>query len=311
MAEPHIDMPIGLTPPVNGRDRAFDLLTEINTRDFITALGLDNLKTGRRALAALLRPLAARFARQVLTFDEIVGARGLPAAGEWVTRQFAAGYTVSGWRDELRRGPVLFVSNHPGLTDALALFAAIGRNDLAIIARHRDFLHAIPNIARYLIYVSDEGSDRSLAIRSVRDHLRAGRAVLLFPAGKIEPDPLALPGAAESLRAWSGSIGLIARLAPDALIAPVIVSGVLSRAALRNPVTRIRRQKKDREWLAATLQVIVPAYQNLQPHLCFGAPARAGDLVARYGDSAAVTQAVIARALDLLPADGPAVTATP
>jgi 1-acyl-sn-glycerol-3-phosphate acyltransferase len=219
-----------------------------------------------------------------------------------VTSQFAAGYDVSGWQETFRSGPTLFVSNHPGLTDALALFAAIGRNDLAIIARHRDFLHAIPNIARYLIYVSDEGSDRSLAIRAVRDHLRAGRSVLLFPAGKIEPDPLALPGAAEALSAWSGSIGLIARLTPEARIVPVIVSGVLSRAALRNPITRIRRQKKDREWLAATLQVIVPAYQRVQVRICFGPPARAGELVAQYGDSAAVTQAVIARARALLPA---------
>lgn len=301
MTEPRIGTQAGFTPPVSGRDAAFQLLVEINTNDFITAIGLEHLKTGRRALAALLRPLAARFARQVLTFDEIVATRGLPEAGAWVASQFAAGYDVSGWQDAFRSGPVLFVSNHPGLTDALALFAAIGRNDLAIIARHRDFLHAIPNIARYLIYVSDEGSDRSLAIRAVRDHLRAGRAVLLFPAGKIEPDPLALPGAAEALSAWSSSIGLIARLAPDAVIVPVIVSGVLSRAALRNPITRIRRREKDRNWLAATLQVIVPAYQNTRVQLAFGAPARAADLVAQHGDAAGVTQAVIARARALLP----------
>ncbi|MCS7059788.1 MAG: glycerol acyltransferase [Anaerolineae bacterium] len=299
MARPQAE--IGLNPHMGGQNSAFEELVRINTNDFITAIGLEHLKRGRGILTALLRPLAVRFAKQVLMFDEIVATRGLPAAGEWVTREFAAGYTVLGWREELRNGPVLFVSNHPGLTDALALFAAIDRNDLAIIARHRDFLHAIPNIARYLIYVSDEGSDRSLAIRAVRDHLRAGRAVLLFPAGKIEPDPLALPGAAEALSEWSSSIGLIARLVPEALIAPVIVSGVLSRAALRNPITRIRKQKKDREWLAATLQVIVPAYQHVQVHLNFGAPVPAGELVRHYGDAIAVTQAVVARARALLP----------
>ena len=87
-----------------------------------------------------------------------------------------------------------------------------------------------------------------------------------------------LPGAAEALERWSGSVDLFARLVPNLTVVPVVVSGVLSRAALRNPLIRIRRRRSDREWLAATFQMLLPALRNVTTRVEFGVAIRAGDV---------------------------------
>ena len=47
------------------------------------------------------------------------------------------------------------------------------------------------------------------------------------------------------------------------MVVPVAVTGVISTSALRNPLIHLRRRRRDREWLAATLQVLVPALRNV------------------------------------------------
>jgi len=54
-----------------------------------------------------------------------------------------------------------------------------------------------------------------------------------------------------------------------------VVSGVISPSALRNPLIHLRRRRRDREWLAATLQVLVPALRNVDSRVDFGRPAYA------------------------------------
>jgi hypothetical protein len=108
----------------------------------------------------------------------------------------------------------------------------------------------------------------------VAQHLRRQGTLLLFPGGQIEPDPALLPDAAAALDAWSESVDLFARLVPDLTIVPALVSGVLSPAALRHPLTRIRRAETDRRWLGATLQFIRPA--DVTVRVSFGPPIVAG-----------------------------------
>ena len=108
--------------------------------------------------------------------------------------------------------------------------------------------------------------------------------MLTFPAGNIEPDPAALPGAIESLDHWSLSADLFARLTPRLAVVPVAVSGVISPSALRTPLVHLRRRRRDREWLAATLQVLVPALRNVDVNVEFGHPIRA-EAGATIGDA--------------------------
>jgi hypothetical protein len=173
---------------------------------------------------------------------------------------------------------VLLAANHPGLADSIALFANVPRRDLRVMAAQRLLLAALPNTSRYLIPVPEGSSGRLGAVRTVARHLRGGGAVLTFPGGRIEPDPAVLPGALEALERWSESLDLFARLVPGLTVVPAVVSGVLSPTALRNPLTFVRRQRRDREWLAATLQMLTPALRDVTTKVAFGRPLRAGEV---------------------------------
>jgi putative hemolysin len=199
-------------------------------------------------------------------------------------------------------GPVLFLANHPGMTDTVSLFASIPRPDLRIVAADRPFLRALAATDPLLFYVSEENNARLNVVRQVAVHLRAGGAVLTFPAGHIEPDPLVLPGAEASLADWSSSIGVFARLAPETQIIPVIASGVLAPKATHHPLTRLRRRPKDRERLGATIQILAgvlwPSWWTdlwqVTVNVQFAPPIAAADLVHLH-DPEKITAAVLER----------------
>jgi hypothetical protein len=77
---------------------------------------------------------------------------------------------------------------------------------------------------------------------------------------------------------------IFARLTSGLAIVPVVVSGVISPSALRNPLIHLRRRSRDREWLAATLQVLVPALRNVDGTVEFGHPIHA-EAVAAIGEA--------------------------
>jgi putative hemolysin len=156
-----------------------------------------------------------------------------------------------------RSGPVLLLSNHPGMTDTLALLAAIPRDDLLVLAADKPFLRALRCASRSLIFIPEEIAKRLPVVRRAITHLRSGGALLTFPAGEIEPDPAVLPGAVEALGRWSSSSLFFLRYVPESTVVPVVVSGVLARPAQRHPLALLRRRGADRERLAAMLQVLV------------------------------------------------------
>ena len=264
-------------PPAPGREERVEVLARVCAEDLISAFGLGGLGPGAiRSLLQLLSSVPARrLAQQVATYDDIVGEAGLPAGGSWALEQMAREVVVEGAERVPREGSLLVVSNHPGLADAVALFAAMPREDLRVIAAERPFLSALPNTSKALIPVPDNPNGRSKAARAAARHLRDGGAVITFPGGRIEPDPAVLPGAAEALANWSGSVDLFARLVPGLTVVPAVVSGVISRAALRNPLALVRSDPRDRQWLSATLQMLVPALRDVTTRVEFGLPLRA------------------------------------
>lgn len=278
----------------------FDTLVRLNTADIFDALGLGPQPRGRRLWAALVAPAARRFAREVVTFDALVAQHGLPAGAEWILRHFLRELQVAGRERLPAAGPLLILSNHPGMADTVALFVGLGRPDLRIVALERPFLKALPNVSRQLIFVPEDERARLPVVRAVAGALRAGQPVLTFPAGVIEPDPAVLPGASAALNRWSESVEVFARLAPQTLVVTAMVSGVLSPAAQRHPLVRVRRTAKDRERLAAMLQIMWPAYQGVRVRIAFGAPRRAADLLAAYPQPAALQAAIAAQARALI-----------
>lgn len=254
-----------------------ETLTEVCAVDLLSAFGLDRVRHGLawRALEPFARIPARRLARQAATYDRIVGEGGLAAGGAWAMERMARRVGVEGGENVPREGPVLFVANHPGLGDSVALFAAIPRADLRVVAAERPFLEALPNTSRYLMTVEEASPGRLAVVRAAGRHLKSGGSVLTFPGGSIEPDPAVLPGAVEALGRWSASVDLFARLVPGLAVVPVVVSGVISPAALRNPLILLRSRRRDREWLAATLQMAIPALRNVTTRVSFGHPIHA------------------------------------
>lgn len=281
--------------------RALEELTEINLDDLVSSFGGEGARAWSSALRRVFRGPAAVFARQMLAFDAQVADRGLLAASALLLRRFARSLTVVGAEHVPASGPVLFLSNHPGMVDTLALFAAIPRPDLRILALGRPFLKALANTSQQIIFLED-GPSRLAALATTGSHLRQGGAALTFPAGKIEPDPDVYPGARRALEGWSPSADFFAKRAPQTLIVPTLVRGVLWDRAVRFPLTKLRRRREDRERLGACLQLlghIVFSARPLAVTVQFGTPLTLSQLEsAKAGDLSAAVKARLAAMIE-------------
>jgi hypothetical protein len=257
------------------RSERIEVLTRVCVDELLEALGLSGLGGGRRPLELLSRVPAKRLARQIATYDEIVGESGLAAGGVWALEQMARRVEVEGRENVPPEGPLLLVANHPGLADSLALFATLPRRDVRLVAYEMPFLKPLPNISRHLIYMAEASPGRFGVVRTATRHLKSGGTLLIFPGGEIEPDPAVLPGAIEALGRWSESLELFARLVPGLIVIPAAVSGVLSPIALHNPMVLVRRRPRDREWLASRLQMLMPVLRNVTTRVAYGRPVHA------------------------------------
>ena len=247
-----------------------ETLTRVCVDDLLSSFGLGGMKRGRRLLMLACRPSAQRLARQIATYDQIVGEAGLRVGGAWALKRMVRRADIEGRERIPTEGPLLLLANHPGLANSVALFSSIPRSDLRVVAAKWPLLEALPNTSRHLIKVVKDPPNRFAVCRSVARHLSNNGAVLSFPAGRMEPDPALLPGALSALERWSPSTYLFARLIPNLTIIPVAVGGVLSPIALRNPLTYLRRRDEDRWWLASNLQMLVPALRNVTVRVRFG-----------------------------------------
>lgn len=253
-----------------------DTLTRINLDDLVSSFGWE----GYPLLASVLRRLFARparkFANQMVEFDTLVGRVGLAEASRRILQKnYVRDVRVHGRENVPVDGPMLFLSNHPGMSDTLCLFSAINRTDLRIIAIHRPFLEALRNTTNQLFFIDEEPAKRMNAVRQVAAHLKNGGAALTFPAGEIEPDPDVYDGALDSLGNWTDSAGVFIRFARDTKIVPVLVSSVVWDRTARHPLTRIKRTRTEREKLAAALQILIVITQNAKPntvHVRFAEP---------------------------------------
>ena len=280
---------------------ALDALTEINLDDLVSSFGWQAAPLPARLLRVVFRAPARKFARMMLDFDALTGQKSLPEGARFTLRGFANGLEVFGQENLPASGPFLVLSNHPGMVDTLALFAAINRPDLCIIALDRPFLKSLPNVAERLLFIGEDPRERTAAIRQAAGHLRKGGALLTFPAGQIEPDPLVYPGAEASLANWTDSAGVFVRFAPEAVIVPTLVSGVLWEAAVKFPLVKIKKERFDQEKLGASLQLLSHTLLNAHPlriRVQFGPPVSLAE--AGSNDLAALHSLVLERMRGLI-----------
>jgi hypothetical protein len=229
----------------------------------------------------------------MLEFDSAVGVRGLVEASRISLGRYVR--DVRFFSGPIPAGPFLALSNHPGMTDTLALFCALERPDLRIIALDRPFLNALPNTSKQLFYVKEDAAARMSLVRQVTAHLRSGGAALTFPAGQIEPDPDVHEGALEALRPWTDSAGVFVRMAPETAILPVLVRGVIWEKTAHHPLLALRKTRQEKETLAAAFQLLSHILWDIKPvtvRVQAGRPIYAKDLGTT--ETAVIHQAVMA-----------------
>ncbi len=241
-----------------------DTLTEINLDDLVSSFGWQNSPLLSRLLRFFFRNPARTFAQHMVEYDDIVGTHGI-VEGAWnLSRRYVKDIRIIG-ADRIPESAFLALSNHPGMADTITLFAALNRKDLRIIALDRPFLNALPHTTAQLFYVYDDSAKRMTLVRQVSAHLKKGGAILTFPAGHIEPDPDVYPGAVDSLKAWTDSVGVFIRMAPDAAILPVLARSVVAKKYANHWLLKIKKTKDEKEKLATALQLLGMVMFNEKP----------------------------------------------
>lgn len=273
----------------------FDALMQINLNDLLDNLGLRRWALARPALARIFRKPIEEFTRLVVEYDRRIGAAGLQIASREIMQNMVRDVRVAGVENIPPDGPVLFTANHAGLTETLACFSAIPRNDLKAVGNDRPFVRLLPNVFARLVPVPAEQGDRFAVVRQATRHLQEGGALFMNPAGKIEPDPACMAGAIASLKTWSPSLALFIKRVPQAKVVLTLVSGVIMSSTFDHPFARFRRTQADRERAAASIQLMIHMRERgntpITPAVEFGAPLPAGDL-AQLGEATAIVGAI-------------------
>jgi hypothetical protein len=279
-------------------------LARISADEMVAALGLSRAPSLLRAAArAAFSFASAPMGRVLSRFDERIASRGIAEAAAAALVDLNATWTSSGRPPST--GPLLVVANHPGAYDALVLLAATGRTDVAIVAADRDFLNALPSLARHLVIVPDGPSasprGRALGVRRALRHLRDGGALFHFGAGHIEPDPAFVAvGAPAPLDVWQTGTGALVRGAArvDGVVVAAVAEAVHSARAKRLLVNRLA-ERHGVTTLAPLLQIAVPAYRDVRAHVRFSTAVPARSLAVQ-GTDAEITARVRDVALRLL-----------
>jgi hypothetical protein len=112
-------------------------------------------------------------------------------------------------------------------------------------------------------------------IRKCIRHLKDGGALLIFARGGIEADPEWMPNPDGEFDQWSRSLEIFLERVPRTRVLVTVASGVISRTAMRHPITWLRRARPDRQRLAFIYQFLRQTLSGrelfgLTPRVTFG-----------------------------------------
>ena len=258
----------------------------------------------RKAMEPFIYPSAKRFASLATMVDHYIEHFGLRVGMQRILPYLVSDVEVSGVQHVPEEGPLLVVSNHPGTYDSIAIAASLPRTDLNIVASGFPLLRRLPFASRYLIFVSNDMKARMMAVRSAIRHLQEGGAVLIFPSGRVDPDPACLPGAPEAMNNWSTSIEFFLKKVPQVKVLPTIVSGVLSPKFLNSPFIRFWRGIREPQATAEVIQVVVqmlfPQKVHLVPRISFGIAKTKEELNSFYAEGKDTIGSIVEEARKLL-----------
>jgi hypothetical protein len=259
----------------------------------------------KRWIRKLLEPLAFfpihRFTRLMLSLDNTISQQGFRQALHDLAAYFVNDIDALGDENIPKDGPLLVVSNHPGTVDSAAIGAKLPRDDLQIIATGFPLLQRLPYASQHLIFIDPHAPLNLSGARSTINHLKAGGSVLIFPSGRVEPDPAIMPDAIDKILNWSSSIEFFLRKVPQTQVVVTIVSGVLSPLFLNNPINHLLQGIRDPLAIAEVSQVITQMVLKkrfrMNLNISFDLPQTVDDLRRDYGSA---YQAIIEKANQLM-----------
>ena len=243
----------------------------------------------RRGIEAVARVPSRRLGKILARFDRRIAEEGLEVAAREVLVALGASLEISGTVP--KSGAVLVVTNHPGAYDAFATMASVGRDDVAFVASERAFLRAMPHVSQHLVFVTDSrttgsATGRAAGLRRALSWLEAGRTLVQFGAGAIEPDARFLRDGEDVLGTWLAGTGVLASRAAalGAVIVPALVSGVHSRRAKSLALVRWA-ERRGITTIAPLIQATLPGFRDVAVSVRFGAPIDRAALAAASGNA--------------------------
>jgi hypothetical protein len=251
------------------------------TSEIFRAAKIPNIKWLRNAVSPFIHTPVSRFSKLIVEFDTSIKEKGYVYASTQILKKLAGEVAANGQEFIPASGPLIIASNHPGTYDGLAIISQLPRNDFRLIVSGIPFFQNLPNASKNLIFATHDTSDRMDVIRKSVRHLQGGGALLIFPSGRLDPDPSIYSDAGEGLKKWSRSIEVFLNKVPDAQLVLTIASGVLSREYINYPVIKLFRndheQRRILEFIQVIRQMALGKPVELHPKVTFTKPFRPTD----------------------------------
>jgi len=254
-----------------------DTIAESLIFDITKAVALPPTDFFKSIVRFFLGKVTHAAAEVAMEIDCAVAEGGTVAGARKTLSRFVKSYEARGLENIPSHGPLLIVSNHPASIDSFLITAYVDRPDYKAIIGDIPFLENMPHIREHAIF-APEGNNMMGRMRVIREsirHLKNGGALLIFPLGGIEADPEFMPNPDGEFHNWSRSLEIFMQRVPDLQVLVTIASGVISPAAMRHPITWLRKERPDKQRLAFIYQLarqILSGKQifDLTPRVTFG-----------------------------------------
>lgn len=224
--------------------------------DVLSTLNVNRVRA-LRYLITLLGSKTSRWLGDLLSrWDRQVERSSFTETARDALALFTSGFELSSAEAIPKTGPLLAVANHPGMYDSIGAIVTVGREDVRVVAARREFFRVLPNISAHLLTIEKDANLRLEAMHHIIQALKDGQAVIIFPSGRLEPEPSLMPGAADALDLWSGSVGIFLSKVPETRLLPILISQTLSPKAWHSWPARLPKAQKRRHQAAMGWQFV-------------------------------------------------------
>lgn len=273
------------------------------SEEIFKALRVPKIGVMRKTIVQFLSQPIGNFCTFIARIDMLVSKCGFRRAAEVAVEQLSQGVKSIGDAEIPADGPLLIASNHPGTYDGLAILSRLPRDDTKVVISGIPFFRNLPNAAKHFIFTSINIPDRMNVIRKAVRHLQEGGSVLIFPSGRIDPDPSIFPNAETQFSHWSRSVEVFLKKVPQTRFVLSITSGVLSRDFVNHPLAKLfKKGSHERLRVMEFMQVIKQMARELpvelNPKISFAEPIRAESLLS--ADMSIPDQFIMEKAKGLL-----------